>query len=110
MQDGDISFILDARWIVQQLRRLQKDLADYAPRAISSHLLRPSVVPGSEPVGQSWWSYSQHEPVGPELKSLIPLKGGAEEWAGLDVPSACQTISPCVISIDFRGLFSRVYF
>ncbi|TFK44329.1 AFG1-like ATPase-domain-containing protein [Crucibulum laeve] len=73
-----------------QLRRLQRELIDYAPPALPSRLLRShntSVDPsqsGEDPA--PWWLFSEREAqlLESDNKALTTIKGHAEELAALD--------------------------
>lgn len=69
---------------------MQKDLVDYAPPVISSHLTHSATDKDIGPANQlAWWSYSHHDAeLLSDSKALVRVKSLVEELASLDTPKA----------------------
>ena len=69
-----------------QLRRLQRELKDYAPPALTSHYLRNSHHNTDEE--RPWWTRAAEDEVDAESeqKALVRVKTHAEDLAGLTTP------------------------
>ncbi|KAH7920715.1 hypothetical protein BV22DRAFT_1114755 [Leucogyrophana mollusca] len=95
---GRIKYDEDQLRVVMQLRRLQKELTDYAPPALSSALVREQVrLPGAEGSGENgpWWSHTHEEAnIRPETQALVRVKGLAEDLAALNTPKGMLLTGP----------------
>ncbi|PPR07706.1 hypothetical protein CVT26_003729 [Gymnopilus dilepis] len=78
--------------VVMKLRRLQKELEDYAPPALSARLFQPNLV---EDPDEPWWTSSYREFESPESqKALVRLQGYAEELGALETPKGLLVTGP----------------
>ncbi|KAH7913256.1 AFG1-like ATPase-domain-containing protein [Hygrophoropsis aurantiaca] len=103
---GRIKYDEDQIRVVMRLRRLQAELADYAPPALSSALGRTAQfsaeinstdTQGFSEESRPWWSYSHGENrIRPEeqAQALVHVKGLAEELATLNTPKGVLLTGP----------------
>ncbi|PPQ68045.1 hypothetical protein CVT25_014506 [Psilocybe cyanescens] len=96
---GHIKYDREQIRAVMKLRRLHKELIDYAPPAHSANLLGPLVRPSSEDPGKPkekpWWLFSEEEMETKKFgKALITLRGHAEELGALETPKGLLLTGP----------------
>ncbi|TFY80899.1 hypothetical protein EWM64_g3117 [Hericium alpestre] len=87
---GKLQYDEDQIRVIMQLRRLRKDLADYAPPALPSHYHKalPSEKT-NESSEETWWQHSEREmDIDPEMQTtaLTRVRSHAEELAELNTP------------------------
>ncbi|KAF8904406.1 AFG1-like ATPase-domain-containing protein [Gymnopilus junonius] len=81
---GDIEYDEEQVRVVMKLRRLQRELEEYAPPALSANLFQPRQPESSD---SPWWVCSGQEFGSDESqKALIRLRGHAEELNALETP------------------------
>lgn len=90
--------------ILCQLRRLQRELIDYAPPAICSNLIRPTVSNDSASTddADSWWVHQESENLAlADAKSLVRSRGYAEELSSMNTPKVKYKMhwSFCMLSL-----------
>ncbi|KZP22052.1 hypothetical protein FIBSPDRAFT_739626 [Athelia psychrophila] len=92
---GKISFDEDQVRVVMQLRRLQKELIDYAPPSLALHHTHSEIQSREEPGKSSpWWVYSHLDEGASDERALVRVKGQAEELAELDSPKGLLLTGP----------------
>ncbi|KAI0084879.1 AFG1-like ATPase-domain-containing protein [Irpex rosettiformis] len=80
--------------VVMQLRRLQRELRDYAPPALTSHYL--SRLHDTTAQVQPWWSRTTEDEETTDLdqKALVRVKTHAEDLAELTTPKGLLLTGP----------------
>ncbi|KDQ57396.1 hypothetical protein JAAARDRAFT_78605 [Jaapia argillacea MUCL 33604] len=98
---GKIQYDEDQIRVIMKLRRLQRELVNYVPTAISSRYFQNEISVGrkeeEEKGERPWWLYSPHETevqVDQSSKALIRVKSVAEELASLTTPKGLLLIGP----------------
>ncbi|KAF9478803.1 hypothetical protein BDN70DRAFT_906536 [Pholiota conissans] len=77
-----------------KLRRLQRDLHEYAPPALFASLLKSRDSQGSD-LEKPWWLFSDGElTLDKSGKALVTIRGHAEELAALDTPKGLLLTGP----------------
>ncbi|EPQ56948.1 hypothetical protein GLOTRDRAFT_39171, partial [Gloeophyllum trabeum ATCC 11539] len=91
---GKIKYDEEQVRVVMQLRRLQKELADYVPPTIASHYFSAERKSRDGPV--EWWKrHDEEEEVAPsESKALTRVRSHAEELAALTTPKGLLLTGP----------------
>ncbi|KAI0798473.1 AFG1-like ATPase-domain-containing protein [Irpex lacteus] len=82
--------------VVMQLRKLQKELKDYAPPALTSHYLSQSRDASEGVEDQPWWSRRTEDEATAVLdqKALVRVKTHAEDLANLTTPQGLLLTGP----------------
>ncbi|KAJ7282878.1 AFG1-like ATPase-domain-containing protein [Mycena rebaudengoi] len=88
---GEIQYDEEQIRVVMQLRRLQRELADYSPAMVAPHLL------DNPETSSAWWI--NNPSVDPELPttashSIVSLRSHAEELANLKTPQGLLLTGP----------------
>ncbi|KII92426.1 hypothetical protein PLICRDRAFT_50808 [Plicaturopsis crispa FD-325 SS-3] len=92
---GKIKYDEEQVRVVMQLRKLQKELLNYAPPALPSHLLINSRAGAENVTDESWWSYSEQESqVASHSKAIMRIKSHAEDLAELTTPKGLFLTGP----------------
>ncbi|KAH9485556.1 Lactation elevated protein 1-like protein B [Psilocybe cubensis] len=94
---GHIKYDEEQIRAVMKLRRLHKELIDYAPPAHSANLLGPLAHPPCEDPEQEkpWWVFSEKEMETKQFgKALVTLRGHAEELGALETPKGLLLTGP----------------
>ncbi|KAF7975890.1 hypothetical protein HWV62_8303 [Athelia sp. TMB] len=77
-----------------QLRRLQKELIDYAPPVLNIHHTLSGAEAQEKPGHAPWWVYSYQEEKLLDEKALIRVKGQVEELEELNTPKGLLLTGP----------------
>ncbi|KAG5638052.1 hypothetical protein H0H81_002086 [Sphagnurus paluster] len=93
---GKIQYDEEQVRVVMQLRRLQKDLVEYAPPSVVSGHLRPHTTMNASQKDPttSWWTYSAEEETDVDSKALVRQLNFSEEIASLDTPKGLLLTGP----------------
>ncbi|TFK26508.1 hypothetical protein FA15DRAFT_654338 [Coprinopsis marcescibilis] len=94
---GKITRHEDQIRVLLQLRKLQRELTDYAPPALSARLLKsaPSTSELNDGDETPWWKFSpEEEEVDKDIRALVTHKGHAEELAALTTPKGLLLTGP----------------
>ncbi|KAH6913882.1 AFG1-like ATPase-domain-containing protein [Coprinopsis sp. MPI-PUGE-AT-0042] len=96
---GKITYHEDQVRLALQLRKLQRELVDYAPPALSARFFQPTGTFIGRDIASSeemlWWKFSPgEEAVDRDVKALVTRKTHAEEIASLNTPKGLLLTGP----------------
>lgn len=94
---GRINFDEDQVRVVLELRKLHKELADYAPPALTSHYLDYRLSKTiSDDESEPWWSSTAPEDLVKKIdtKALVRVRNHAEDLAELTTPKGLLLTGP----------------
>ncbi|KAJ3500907.1 hypothetical protein NLJ89_g9580 [Agrocybe chaxingu] len=89
---GRINYDEEQIRVVMKLRRLQRELTEYAPPALTARLLEPTP---DESQQEPWWIFSERERALDDTgRALVTVRGHAEELGALDTPKGLLLTGP----------------